>query len=101
MSEGRKPFGAAFIAAPCAWEPCTGRLSGGWCDVCKSPSKYDDEGNECQRHFAEIGPVPEKALKKLIYMHTKLNPNQRDDQELIGYIVNAMRALERLHGIKA
>ena len=34
----------------------------------------------------------DEELEVLIYEHTKLNPNQADDRELIGYIINAVRA---------
>jgi hypothetical protein len=44
--------------------------------------------------------MPKQSLERLIFNHTKLNPNLRDDQELVGYIVNAMRALEKAHGIE-
>lgn len=46
-------------------------------------------------------PMTEADVRHLIYEHTKLNPNQRDDQESIDYIVNAVRAVERHHGITA
>ena len=100
MSDDCKELGRAFVAEPCGWQPSQDRIGGGWCDICQTPSKFDDEGNECQRNFVEIGPMSDRALHKLIHIHTKLNQNQRDDQELVGYIVRAMRALERLHGIK-
>ena len=35
-------------------------------------------------------PLTNEYLKRVIYEHTKLNPNLRDDQELIGYIINAI-----------
>ena len=45
-------------------------------------------------------PLPLKEVERVLYVNTKLNPNLRDDQELIGYIVNAVRAIEAAHGIK-
>lgn len=36
-------------------------------------------------------PLTNDDLQLIIYEHTKLNPNLRDDQELIGYMVNAAR----------
>jgi hypothetical protein len=44
-------------------------------------------------------PLTTKQLEVVIYDHTKLNPNQADDRELIDYIVNAIRAIEAHHGI--
>jgi hypothetical protein len=44
-------------------------------------------------------PLPLKEVERLIYEHTKINPNIADDRELLGYIVNAVRAIERKHGI--
>ena len=44
-------------------------------------------------------PLTTKQLEVVIYDHTKLNPNQADDRELIDYIVNAIRAIEQAHGI--
>jgi hypothetical protein len=44
--------------------------------------------------------LDDKQLEVVIYEHTKLNPNQADDRELIGYIINAIRAIERAHGIE-
>ena len=44
-------------------------------------------------------PLTTKQLEVVIYDHTKLNPNQADDRELIDYIVNAIRAIEAAHGI--
>jgi hypothetical protein len=38
--------------------------------------------------------LDDKQLEVVIYEHTKLNPNQADDRELIGYIINAIRAIE-------
>jgi hypothetical protein len=31
-------------------------------------------------------------MERICYEHTKLNPNLADDRELVGYVVNAMRA---------
>lgn len=45
-------------------------------------------------------PLTDEEMQRIIYEHTKLNPNQRDDKELIGYIINATRAIEAAHGIK-
>lgn len=45
-------------------------------------------------------PLSDQVIKRHIFEHTKLNPNLHDDQELIGYIVNAARAIEAAHGIK-
>ena len=45
-------------------------------------------------------PLPLKDVERLIYEETKINPNVADDRELLGYIVNAVRAIERAHGIK-
>ena len=45
-------------------------------------------------------PLPLKTVEKLIYENTKISPNVADDRELLGYIVNAVRAVERAHGIK-
>lgn len=50
---------------------------------------------------AEAKPLPLKELERLIYEHTKINPNVADDRELLGYIVNAARAIEQAHGIGA
>ena len=44
-------------------------------------------------------PLPLKTVERLIYENTKINPNVADDRELLGYIVNAVRAVERAHGI--
>lgn len=44
-------------------------------------------------------PLPTKQIEVVIYDHTKLNPNQADDRELIGRIVNAIRAIEAAYGI--
>ena len=44
--------------------------------------------------------MPLKEVERVLYVNTKLNPNLRDDQELIGYIVNSVRAIEAAHGIK-
>ncbi len=44
-------------------------------------------------------PLPLKEVQRVIYEHAKINPNLRDDQELMGYIVNAVRAIEQAHGI--
>ena len=44
-------------------------------------------------------PLPLKTVEKLIYENTKINPNVADDRELLGYIVNAVRAIEKAHGI--
>ena len=44
--------------------------------------------------------LPLKTVEKLIYENTKINPNVADDRELLGYIVNAVRAIEAAHGIK-
>lgn len=49
---------------------------------------------------SDIKPLTNQAIKLHIFEHTKLNPNLRDDQELIGYIVKAARAIEAAHGIK-
>jgi hypothetical protein len=45
-------------------------------------------------------PLTDEEMQRIIHEHTKLNPNQRDDKELIGYIINATRAIEAAHGIK-
>ena len=45
-------------------------------------------------------PLTDEQIEVLIYEHTKINPNIADDVELLGYIVNAVRAVERAHGIK-
>jgi hypothetical protein len=45
-------------------------------------------------------PLPLKDVERLIYEETKINPNVADDRELLGYIVNAVRAIEAAHGIK-
>ena len=45
-------------------------------------------------------PLTDEQVEYVIHEHTKLNPNQRDDRELIGYIINAVRAIEAAHGIK-
>lgn len=44
-------------------------------------------------------PLTLKDVERLIYEETKINPNVADDRELLGYIVNAARAIERAHGI--
>lgn len=44
-------------------------------------------------------PLPLKDVERLIYENTKINPNVADDKELLGYIVNAIRAVERAHNI--
>ena len=44
-------------------------------------------------------PMPLREVERVLYVNTKLNPNLRDDQELIGYIVNAVRAIEAAHKI--
>jgi hypothetical protein len=44
-------------------------------------------------------PLTLKDVERLIYEETKINPNVADDRELLGYIVNAVRAVERAHGI--
>ena len=36
--------------------------------------------------------LSDKQIQRIIYEHTKLNVNLRDDVELVGYIVNAVRA---------
>lgn len=36
----------------CAWRPDKSSLSGGWCAVCRSPTKYDSEGNKCDGYAA-------------------------------------------------
>jgi hypothetical protein len=100
MSGGRKALYRAVIVNPCAWKEDPSRLSGGWCDVCRSPGRYDAEGHKCEGFHSETEPMPKQSLERLIFNHTKLNPNLRDDQELVGYIVNAMRALEKAHGIE-
>lgn len=100
MSEGRKAPCRAVTANPCAWKENPNLISGGWCEVCRSPTRYDAEGNKCEGYHSETGPLPEKSLERLIFNHTKLNPNIQDDRELIGYIVRAMRALEKAHGIE-
>ncbi len=45
-------------------------------------------------------PLTDEEMQSIIYEYTKLNPNQRDDKQLIGYIINATRAIEAAHGIK-
>jgi hypothetical protein len=45
-------------------------------------------------------PLTDEEMQRIIHEHTKLNPNQRDDKQLIGYIINATRAIEAAHGIK-
>ena len=45
-------------------------------------------------------PLTDEEMQRIIHEHTKLNPNQRDDKELIGYIINATRAIEAAHDIK-
>lgn len=44
-------------------------------------------------------PLPLKDVERLIYENTKINPNVADDKELLGYIVNAIRVVERAHNI--
>lgn len=44
-------------------------------------------------------PLPKAEIERLVYEHAKLNPNQADDLELLGYIVNAVRAVEAAHNI--
>lgn len=44
-------------------------------------------------------PLTRQQIERLVYEHTKLNPNMADDKELLGYIVNAVRAIEAMHGI--
>lgn len=44
-------------------------------------------------------PLTADEVVHLIFENTKINPNQRDDAVLFGYIVNAVRAVERAHGI--
>ena len=44
-------------------------------------------------------PLPLKDVERLIYENTKINANVADDKELLGYIVNAIRAVERAHNI--
>lgn len=44
-------------------------------------------------------PLTRQQIERLVYEHTKLNPNMADDKELLGYIVNAVRAIEAAHGI--
>ena len=44
-------------------------------------------------------PLPLKTVEMLIYENTKLNPNVADDRELLGYIINTVRAVEQAHGI--
>jgi hypothetical protein len=44
-------------------------------------------------------PLTDEEMQRIIHEHTKLNPNQRDDKQLIGYIINATRAIEAAHGI--
>jgi hypothetical protein len=45
-------------------------------------------------HGAPAAPsLPtQQELERICYEHTKLNPNLADDRELVGYVVNAMRA---------
>jgi hypothetical protein len=38
--------------------------------------------------------MTDEQIKRIVYEHTKLNPNQRDDQALLGQIVDAFRAIE-------
>jgi hypothetical protein len=48
---------------------------------------------------SDIKPLTDEEMQRIIHEHTKLNPNQRDDKQLIGYIINATRAIEAAHGI--
>ena len=41
---------------------------------------------------AAPAPLTQQELERICYEHTKLNPNLADDRELVGYVVNAMRA---------
>ena len=40
-------------------------------------------------------PLTEQEIERLIYENTKINPNLADDRELLGYIVNAARSIEK------
>jgi len=63
---------------------------------------YQDEGASLIANTTpqQRKPLTDEHLQRIIYEHTKLNPNLRDDQELIGYIINAVRAIEAAHGVK-
>ena len=90
----------ACVRLSCEWRRDDCRLSGGWCDPCESPTQYDSEGNKCGGRYVNATPFDRKVLEYVIWENTRLNPNQAADVELVGYIVNAMRALERMHGIR-
>lgn len=43
--------------------------------------------------------LTDEEIKEMVFEHTKLNPNQRDDLELLDYIVSAIRAILARAGI--
>jgi hypothetical protein len=65
------------------------------CPDCPVHETIDVECTPPQRK-----PLTDEEMQRIIHEHTKLNPNQCDDKQLIGYIINATRAIEAAHGIK-
>jgi hypothetical protein len=71
-------------------------------DLFEPPDDAYDEGTLYPLYTTppQRKPLTDEEMQRIIHEHTKLNPNQRDDKQLIGYIINATRAIEAAHVIK-
>ena len=61
--------------------------------ACLSQSAESDQQQALSITSAQPAEVSDEEINRIVYEHTKLNPNQADDVELLTYIRNAVRAI--------